>query len=43
MAFNLKNRHFLKELDFTPQEIKYLLDLAFELKKAKRTGTEQPR
>ncbi|MBK7031359.1 MAG: ornithine carbamoyltransferase [Bacteroidales bacterium] len=43
MAFNLKNRHFLKELDFTPQEIKYLLDLAFELKKAKRAGTEQPR
>ena len=43
MAFNLKNRHFLKELDFTPQEIRYLLDLAFELKKAKRAGTEQPR
>ena len=43
MAFNLRNRHFLKELDFTPQELKYLLDLAFELKKAKRTGTEQPR
>jgi len=41
MAFNLRNRHFLKELDFTPQEIKYLLDLSFELKKAKRTGTEQ--
>jgi len=43
MAFNLRNRHFLKELDFTPQELKYLLDLAIELKKAKRTGTEQPR
>jgi len=43
MAFNLKNRHFLKELDFTPQELKYLLDLAFELKKAKRAGTEKPR
>jgi len=43
MSFNLKNRHFLKELDFTPQEIKYLLDLAFQLKKAKRAGTEQPR
>jgi len=43
MAFNLKNRHFLKELDFTPQEIKFLLDLAFELKKAKYAGTEQPR
>lgn len=43
MAFNLKNRHFLKELDFTPQEIKFLLDLAFELKKAKYAGTEQQR
>lgn len=41
MAFNLKNRHFLKELDFTPQEIKFLLDLSFELKKAKYAGTEQ--
>jgi ornithine carbamoyltransferase len=43
MAFNLKNRHFLKELDFTQQEIKFLLDLAFELKKSKYSGTEQPR
>ncbi|HNX44976.1 MAG TPA: ornithine carbamoyltransferase [Bacteroidales bacterium] len=43
MAFNLKNRNFLKELDFTPEEIKFLLDLAFELKKAKYAGTEQPR
>lgn len=43
MAFNLKNRHFLKELDFTPQEIKFLLDLAFDLKKAKYAGTEQPK
>jgi ornithine carbamoyltransferase len=43
MAFNLKNRHFLKELDFTPQEIKFFLDLAFDLKKSKYAGTEQPR
>ncbi len=43
MAFNLKNRNFLKELDFTPQEIKFFLDLAFELKKSKYAGTEQPR
>jgi len=43
MAFNLKNRHFLKELDFTPQEIKFLLGLAIELKKSKYAGTEQPR
>jgi len=28
-------------LDFTPEEIKYLLDLSFELKKAKKTGKEK--
>jgi ornithine carbamoyltransferase len=43
MAYNLRNRHFLKLLDFKPEEIKYLLDLSSELKKAKRTGTEQQR
>jgi len=43
MAYNLRNRHFLKLLDFKPEEIKYLLDLAVELKKAKRAGTEQKR
>ncbi|HNX67240.1 MAG TPA: ornithine carbamoyltransferase [Bacteroidales bacterium] len=43
MAYNLRNRHFLKLLDFTPEEIKYLLDLAAELKKAKRAGTERMR
>jgi ornithine carbamoyltransferase len=42
MAFNLRNRHFLKLLDFTPQEIHFLLDLAFTLKKAKYSGTEVP-
>jgi ornithine carbamoyltransferase len=42
MAFNLRNRNFLKLLDFTPQEIKFLLDLSFDLKKAKYSGTEQP-
>jgi ornithine carbamoyltransferase len=42
MAFNLKNRHFLKLLDFTPQEIKFLLGLSADLKKAKYAGTEQP-
>lgn len=41
MAFNLRNRNFLKELDFTPQEIKFLLDLSLDLKKAKYAGTEQ--
>jgi len=43
MAFNLRNRNFLKLLDFTPQEIKFLLDLSAELKKAKYSGTEQQR
>jgi ornithine carbamoyltransferase len=40
MSINLKNRHFLKLLDFTPEEINYLLDLSAELKKAKRSGKE---
>ena len=43
MAFNLRNRHFLKLLDFTPQEIKFLLDLSLDLKKAKYAGLEQQR
>jgi len=43
MAFNLRNRSFLKLLDFTPQEIQYLLDLSADLKAAKRSGTERPR
>jgi ornithine carbamoyltransferase len=41
MAFNLRNRNFLKLLDLTPAEIQFLLDLAADLKKAKYTGTEQ--
>ena len=40
MSFNLKNRNFLKLLDFTPKEINFLLDLAKDLKKAKYSGTE---
>ena len=43
MAFNLRNRSFVKEVDFTPKEWKFLLDLAAELKAAKYAGTEQPR
>ena len=43
MAFNLRNRHFLKELDFTPQELKFLLDLSADLKAAKYSGIEQQR
>jgi ornithine carbamoyltransferase len=41
MPYNLRNRHFLKLLDFTPAEIEFLLNLAVDLKKAKYTGTEQ--
>lgn len=43
MGVNLRNRHFLKLLDFTPEEIKFLLKLAAELKAAKYGGYEQPR
>ena len=38
---DLKNRNFLKLLDFTPDEIRYLLDLAAKLKRDKYNGTEQ--
>jgi ornithine carbamoyltransferase len=41
MAFNLRNRNFLKLSDLTPKEIKFLLDLSADLKKAKYTGTEK--
>ncbi|HID51564.1 MAG TPA: ornithine carbamoyltransferase [Anaerolineae bacterium] len=43
MAFNLRNRSFVKLLDFTPQEIKFLLKLAADLKAAKYGGYEQQR
>ena len=43
MAINLHNRNFLKLLDFKPEEIQYLLDLAVKLKKEKYSGTEQQR
>jgi ornithine carbamoyltransferase len=43
MPFNLRNRSFLKLLDFTPAEIRFLLNLSFDLKKAKYAGTELPR
>jgi ornithine carbamoyltransferase len=41
MPLNLRNRHFLTLLDFTPQEIHFLLDLSRDLKRAKYVGTEQ--
>ena len=40
MSFNLHNRDFLKEIDFTTQELAFLLDLARDLKRAKYAGTE---
>ena len=43
MAFNLRKRHFFKLLDFSPKEIRFLLDLSMDLKKAKYAGTEQQR
>lgn len=43
MSVNLAGRSFLKEADFTPDEWAYLLDLAGELKAAKKSGTEQQR
>jgi ornithine carbamoyltransferase len=43
MPCNLRNRSFLKLLDFSPKEIQFLLDLAADLKRAKYAGIEQPR
>ena len=43
MGFNLRNRDFKTLLDFTPREIRFLLDLSRDLKRAKYGGYEQPR
>lgn len=43
MAHNLRNRSFLKELDFTRDEFISILDLAADLKAAKKAGTEVPK
>ena len=43
MAFNLKNRSFLKEIDFEPRELRFLLQLSEALKMAKYAGTETRR
>jgi ornithine carbamoyltransferase len=40
MAVDLRKRHFLKLLDFSPQEITYLLQRSADLKKAKKSGAE---
>ena len=38
MAVNLKGRSFLTLMDFTPEEIRYLLDLGHDLKAKRRAG-----
>lgn len=43
MGFNVRNRNFVKLLDFTPEEIKFLLKLSADLKAAKYGGYEQQR
>ena len=43
MGFNLRNRNFKTLLDFSPREIRFLLDLSRDLKRAKYGGYEQPR
>jgi ornithine carbamoyltransferase len=43
MAHNLRNRSFLKEIDFEPGELRFLLRLAEALKLAKYAGTEAKR
>ncbi|EPR9063108.1 ornithine carbamoyltransferase [Cronobacter dublinensis] len=41
MTINLKNRNFLKLLDYSPAEIQYLIDLAMTLKADKKAGREK--
>jgi len=43
VTLDLRGRHFLKELDFTAEEWRYLLDLSARLKLEKRTGVEVQR
>ena len=43
MGVNLRDRSLTKLLDYTPDEIRHLLDLAAELKAAKSGGSERPR
>ena len=37
-AHELKGQHFLKLLDFSPEQIQGLIDFAIELKKMKQDG-----
>lgn len=43
MSFNLRNRSLLDLADLSPRELRYLIDLAAELKRAKAAGNEHPR
>jgi ornithine carbamoyltransferase len=38
---DLRGRNFLRLADYTPEDIRYLIDLAAELKAAKKNGTEE--
>ena len=42
MSFNLRGRHYLKESDFAQTEIRHLLDLSRDLKRARYAGVERP-
>lgn len=41
MTINLKNRNFLKLLDFTTEEINFFIELSAQLKSSKKSGTEK--
>ena len=41
MSISLKGRSFLSIMDFTPEEVRYLLDLAHELKRKKKQGVRE--
>ena len=43
MSFNLRNRSLLDLVDFSPRDIRFLLDLAAELKRSKAAGNEHQR
>src|SRR6186713_1173014 len=43
MGYDLRDRNFLTLLDFTPRDIRFLIDLARDLKRAKYGGYEDQR
>ena len=43
MTIDLRGRSYLSEFDFSAREIQHLLDLAADLRTARRAGTERPR